>query len=291
MTPGLLAMLAAMCLTGGVVLLVAGVRPAPVRPGGAPRGLAGWWARVTGRPAGSAGRRRDVVWLVVVAVTIVAFVVTRWVVVLALVPAVAVVGPKLLGQAPPTDIPLLEALDRWVRQIAAILPQGRDVATAVRISRTKAPELIAEEVGRLVTRLNGRTDPAEAFQRMADELDNAEADAVLASLALATRRPRGAAATMAAIADNLQDRLKVVRAIEAERAKPRQTARLVTIISGGMLILALVFARSFLQPLATPAGQVIVVVAAVMYVGSLWWMQKMTAPRHRGRIMVRRQRS
>lgn len=289
MNPGLTSMLAAMAGVGGIFLLIAGLRKSPVRPGqSGPRPAGGWWARATRRPAGEAGRRRDLAWAVIGAVTILVFVVTRWAVVLLLVPALAAIGPKLIGKAPPTDIPLLEALDRWVRQIATILPQGRDVTTAVRISRYKAPELIAEEVGRLVTRLAGRMDPEEAFQKMADELDNAEADAVLMALSVATRRPRGASTTLTAIADTIQERLKIVRAIEAERAKPRQTARLVTVISAGMLGLLFVFARSFLAPLSTPMGQMIVVAAAALYVGSLWWMQRMTVPRHRARIMVRR---
>lgn len=281
-------MVAVMALSGAVVLLVAGVRKSPVRPGQAAVSLSMRWSRLTRRPPGAQGRRRDLTWVLMVVAGIAGFIVTRWVVVLFLVPALVAIGPKLLGKAPVTDIPLLEALDRWVRQIATILPQGRDVVTAVRVSRDKAPALIAEEVGHLVTRLDGRMDPSEAFQKMADDLDNAEADAVLASLFLATRRPRGASANMVAIADTIQDRLKVVRAIEAERAKPRQTAKSVTIVSAVLLVLALVFARSFLQPLSSPAGQVVVVAASALYVGSLWWMQRMTVPRHRTRIMVGR---
>ncbi|MFT8223043.1 hypothetical protein ACMYMU_23100, partial [Salmonella enterica subsp. enterica serovar Enteritidis] len=62
-------------------------------------------------------------------VGVVLFVLTGWVAALALGPIIVLLAPTLLGAAPPTDIPLMEALDRWVRQIAAVLPQGRDIIT------------------------------------------------------------------------------------------------------------------------------------------------------------------
>ena len=52
---------------------------------------------------------------------------------------------------------------------------------------------------------------------------------------LATTRTEGIRDNLLSIADSVQERLRAVRAVENERAKPRQTARLVTIISA-MLI-------------------------------------------------------
>ena len=196
----------------------------------------------------------------------------------------------MLGAAPPTDIPLMEALDRWVRQVAAVLPQGRDIITAVRISRPRAPKMIAESVDQLVSRLDGRMEPREAFQRMADKLDSAEADAVLASLALAATHPRGASTTLKAIAGNIQQRLKVLRQVEAERSKPRNSVRQITLVTIAMFGALLVIGRAFLAPLATPPGQILVAVAVVMYVTALVQMYRMARPRHRTRIMVRRSR-
>jgi Flp pilus assembly protein TadB len=225
-----------------------------------------------------------------VLVGVVLFVLTGWVAALALGPIIVLLAPTLLGAAPPTDIPLMEALDRWVRQVAAVLPQGRDIITAVRISRPRAPKLIAGSVDQLVSRLDGRMEPREAFQRMADELDSAEADAVLASLALAATHPRGASTTLKAIAGNIQQRLKVLRQVEAERSKPRNSVRQITLVTIAMFGGLLVIGRSFLAPLATPPGQVLVAVAVVMYVIALVQMYRMARPRRRTRIMVRRTR-
>ncbi|MCP2378849.1 type II secretion system F family protein [Cutibacterium modestum] len=277
------ALTSALIMAGlGLILAIDGLVPAPPRPG-APLSPAQRWARLTHRPTGAAGRRRDLRWGLAVLVGIVLFVLTDWVAALAL-------GPTLLGAAPPTDIPLMEALDRWVRQVAAVLPQGRDIITAVRISRPRAPKLIAGSVDQLVSRLDGRMEPREAFQRMADELDSSEADAVLASLALAATHPRGASVTLKAIAGTIQQRLKVLRQVEAERSKPRNAVRQITLVTIAMFGVLLVVGRSFLAPLATPPGQVLVTAAVVMYVTALVQMYRMARPRRRTRIMVRRTR-
>lgn len=186
------ALTSALIVTGlGLIVIIDGLVPSTPRPGAA-LSPAQRWARLTHRPTGAAGRRRDLRWGLAVLVGVVLFVLTGWVAALALGPIIVLLAPTLLGAAPPNDIPLMEALDRWVRQVAAVLPQGRDIITAVRISRPRAPKLIAGSVDQLVSRLDGRMEPREAFQRMADELDSAEADAVLASLALAATHPRGA---------------------------------------------------------------------------------------------------
>lgn len=284
------ALTSALIVTGlGLIMAINGLIPATPKPG-TTLTLSQRWARATHRPAGAAGRRRDLRWALAGLVGIVLFVLTGWVAALALGPITVLLAPTLLGAAPPTDIPLMEALDRWVRQIAAVLPQGRDVITAVRISRPRAPKLIAGSVDQVVSRLDGRMDPREAFQRMADELDSAEADAVLASLALAATHPRGASVTLTAIAGSIQERLKVLRQVEAERSKPRNSVRQITLVTIAMFGGLLVIGRSFLAPLATPPGQVLVAVAVVMYVIALVQMYRMARPRRRTRIMVRRTR-
>ena len=56
----------------------------------------------------------------------------------------------------PRDVALLEALDRWVRSLAATLATGRSVTDALRVSRRTAPPLLADEVDlRLRTRAVG----------------------------------------------------------------------------------------------------------------------------------------
>jgi len=91
--------------------------------------------------------------------------------------------------------------------------------------------------------------------------------------------------TLAALADSIQERLKVMREIEAERAKPRYVVRQVTLITVVVLGAALVFGRDFFRPYGTPTGQAVLIALVALYAGSLLQLKRMTIPRHRARIL------
>lgn len=60
--------------------------------------------------------------------------------VMVVVVPLAVVGLPMLLSAPANrDIEMLEALDRWVRGLAATLPAGRSITDAIRVSVPERP--------------------------------------------------------------------------------------------------------------------------------------------------------
>lgn len=212
--------------------------------------------------------------------------VTGMTVMVLVVPVAAVGLPLLLGAPTNRDLDLLQALDRWIRGLAAMLPTGRSVTDAIRLSERQAPELLAGPLRLLVARLDDRWTSGEALRAMADELDSADADAVLAALSLAADRGgTGATATLHALADSIQDRLKAQREIETERAKPRIVVRQVTLITVSVLAVALLFGRDFFAPYGTPVGQVILLTLLSLYVIALVILRRMTMPRRRERIL------
>ena len=78
-------------------------------------------------------------------------------------PVLALGLPYLLAVPKPRDVELLEALDRWVRSLAATLATGKSITDAIRMSRRTAPPLLAEEIGVLVARLNNRWETQDAL--------------------------------------------------------------------------------------------------------------------------------
>lgn len=285
----LVALLSGMAFAGAAVFLVTGLKKVPVAPATRKQRItpAQAWARYTRRPAGKAGRQRDLRLLAGLAAGVAIFVFTGWLIAIPLVPAVMFLLPILFGRAPRSDIALLEALDRWVRTLATTLPGGRSVTQALRSSRAIAPPLLAEEVGELVDRLNWGWDPQEALQQFADRLDSPDDDAVVASLKLAITHTEGISANLLSIADSLQERLRALRQIENERDRPRQTARIVTVISALMIASTALFGRGYFAPYNSPLGQLIVAGLAVAYVGSLILLYRMAMPRRRERILIR----
>ena len=280
MTAVLASLLGAL-LIGGVLLVIAGFRPREARPARRPASGSRAGARV-GALVRIHGLR-----LAIGVVAGVAFAAVTGMSVMVVVVPLAVVGLPMLLSAPANrDIEMLEALDRWVRGLAATLPTGRSITDAIRVSVRNAPALLIAPLGLLVARLDERWTAPEALRAMADELDSPDADAVLAALALAAERGgTGATATLHALADSIQDRLKARREIETERAKPRIVVRQVTLVTVAVLALALVFGREFFAPYGTPLGQAILLSLLALYVASLVMLRRMTTPRRRDRIL------
>ena len=203
-----------------------------------------------------------------------------------LVPALGLAVPTLLGRVDDAALELLQSLDRWVRELLAVLPTGRSVGDAVRLSVRQAPARLSGSLGLLVERLDNRWSLDKALLAMADELDSADADAVIAALSLATRRGgTGIEVTLSALADSMQERLRALREIEAERTKPWLAVRQVSVIMLVVLTAALIFSGGFFAPYGSAAGQVILALLASAYVGTLALLRRLAVPRGRQRIL------
>lgn len=288
MTGAAAAVAAGLLLTGGLLAIIVGVRRTAPRPKArSTTTIAELWARATRRPPGVRGRRRDLTLLASVLTGFLVAALTGWVVALVVVPLLALGLPYLLVVPKPRDVALLEALDRWVRSLAATLATGRSVTDAIRVSRRTAPPLLADEIGTLVIRLNNRWETDHALRRFADDLDSADADAVIAALILAARRgANGASLTLQALADSLQAQLRSRRVIEVERSKPYVVVRQVTVISLVTLAGVYLLSPDFFAPYRTPLGQVILAVLLVLYLGSLIAMRRRAQQPPRPRILL-----
>ena len=287
MTGAAAAVAAGLLLTGGLLAVVLGVRRTEPRPARPVRSATEVWARLTRRPPGVGGRRRDLALLASLLAGFLVAAVTGWVVALAVAPLLALGLPYLLVVPKPRDVELMEALDRWVRSLAATLATGKSVPDAIRASRRTGPRLIADEIGTLVLRLNNRWDTDDALRRFADDLDSADADGVVAALMLAARRgANGASLTLQALADSLQAQLKARRVIEVERSKPYVVVRQVTVISLVTLAGVFLLAPGFFGPYRTPLGQVILAALLVLYLASLILMRRKAQQTPRARILV-----
>jgi tight adherence protein B len=284
---GMLAVTAGLLITGGLLGIGSGLGRRPLAASRRTESVAELWARVSRRPTGSRGRRRDVILLLSLITGCTAAMLTGWLILIVVLPLLALGLPYLLILPKPRDIELLEALDRWVRSLAATLATGKSITDAIRISRRTAPPLLADEINLLVTRLNNRWETRDALMRFADAIDSPDADGVLAALILASSRgANGASVTLQALADSIQTQLKGRRAIEVERSKPYVVVRQVTVISLSTLALVFAFSPSFFAPYRTPLGQVLLSVLLIIYIASLLLMRRKARQPDRPRILV-----
>jgi tight adherence protein B len=283
----ILAITAGLLIIGGLLGIVYGlrrqIRPASQRT----ESIQQWWARVTRRQQGSRGRQRDLILLLSMIIGCLIAMLTGWLILIVVLPLLALGLPYLLILPKPRDIQLLEALDRWVRSLAATLGTGKSITDAIRISRRTAPPLLAHEVSLLVTRLNNRWETRDALMRFADAIDSPDADGVVAALILASSRgANGASVTLQALADSIQAQLKGRRVIEVERSKPYVVVRQVTVISLSTFVLVFLLSPDFFAPYRTPLGQALLSALLIIYFASLLLMRRKAHQPDRPRILV-----
>lgn len=232
------------------------------------------------------GRRRLIELLAGAGIGLVIAAFTGWWLLAILLPGAGLALRILLSAPPNRELELLLAIDRWLRTLGSLILTGRSISDAIRISIGQAPSLLIPSLRMLVARIDDRWTIDQALTAMAEEFDSPDADAVLAALSLAAQRGgTGAGVTIAALADNLSDRIKALREIDTERAKPRFVVRQVTLITVVVLGLAIAFSGEFFTPFASPTGQLVLAILTASYFGSLIFLRQLTVPRTRHRIL------
>ena len=267
--------LAGAMVVGGLIALVVGLRPSPVvdRP-----------ARP--RTVRKLTKQTRILLLGGVAAGVVAFLVTGWVLALIVVPVAFVGLPVLLSSSSAAQrIERLEAMEEWTRSLSGVLTVGVGLEQALVATLRSTPAAISPEVTRLVARLRARWNTEDALRAFADELDDATGDLVAANLILgARRRGAGLASVLEGLAESVAADVRARRQVEADRAKPRATARWVTLISVGVLVI-LAVSGTYVEPYQSPLGQVILVALLAMYVATLVWMKRMAIGRATPRFL------
>ncbi len=268
MTPLLAGLFGALIVTGltGALWALQARPETPVEP--RPSALA---RRLTGL-----SRRQRIDLVASILIGGLAAAVTGWLVLVLVIPSAWLGLPYLLS-APPTAqrIRRVEAMEEWTRALAGVLGAGIGMEQALTATLRSVPDPIRPEVTQLVARLRARWDTETALRAFADDLDDVTGDLVAANLILAARRRnRSLASALHGVAESVSEDVAARRRVEAGRAKPRGTARMVSAFSLGVLVV-LAFTGDYVAPYGTALGQVILVVLLVAYAGGLLWMRKM----------------
>ena len=274
--------LAGALIVAGVIGLILGLRPAPVRQ---KRPAARRMRRL-----GELDRTTRMLLLGGIAGGVVAWLVTGWVLAIVAVPVAAVGLPMLLSSGSAASrIARLEAMEEWTRSLSGVLTVGVGLEQALVATLRSTPAAVAPEVTRLVARLRARWGTEDALRAFADELDDSTGDLIAANLILgARRRGAGLASVLEGLAESVAADVRARRQVEADRAKPRATARWVTLISAGVLVI-LAVSGPYVAPYRSPLGQVILVGLLSAYVATLIWMKRMAMGRNLPRFLDRPQ--
>ena len=262
------------CLATFVVSLI----PAPVPEPGPTR---------SGRSVRALSSRTRLMLLGGLGSGLLAWWITGWVLAVVIVPAAVVGLPALVTASDAkAQIARLEAMEEWTRSLAGVLTVGLGLEAALLASLRSTPKAIEPEVNRLTSRLRSRWRTEDALRAFADELDDATGDLIAANLILAARkRGSGLASVLEGLAESVAEDVRSRRQVEADRAKPRATARWVTIISVTVLTVLSV-ASNYTANYASPLGQAVLALLLASYVAILVWMKRMAAGKDWPRILT-----
>lgn len=217
---------------------------------------------------------------------VIAWLVTGWMLAVIAVPIATVGLPMLLSAGSAASrIQRLEAMEEWTRSLSGVLTVGVGLEQALVATLRSTPAAITPEVTRLVARLRARWVTEDALRAFADELDDSTGDLIAANLILgARRRGAGLSSVLEGLAESVAADVRARRQVEADRAKPRATARWVTLISAGVLVI-LAVSGSYVAPYKSPFGQVILISLLSAYVSTLVWMKRMAVGRNLPRFL------
>jgi Flp pilus assembly protein TadB len=279
MTP-LVAGCSGAALVGGVFLSVLGLTPVRdvARPAAARRRHSAVLAVALGDGLPEPTRRRRRILLgASFAIGVALWLTTDWALAVLLLPLLTVGVPMLLRPPSATDVDRLTALEQWTRGMSGVLTVGSGIEHAIVASLGSTPDAIVPFVRTLVARLNARWPTETALRAFAEDLDDATGDLVVAALILGSqRRGPGLAAVLDDLAATVAEEVRIRRGIEADRAKPRTTARWVTVLTLGVLAV-LALDTSYIAPYKTPLGQLVLLTFLALYAGCLLWIRQMTA--------------
>jgi Flp pilus assembly protein TadB len=261
----------------GALLIVAGISGRRILPSGRSRST-GTGERVVRRIA------------VASAAGLAAMAVSGWMVAAILAAAVAWAAPAWLRShgRHRREIEMVEAIASWAEMLRDTMAGAAGLEQAIGATGPIAPRPLASAVTRLAARLD--FEPlTDALRRFADDVSHPTCDFVVAALVIAAdKQARDLSPLLSQLAECARDEARLRTRIWIDRAKTRTS---VAVIAGCVLLFAaalLVVSRRYLAPYGTVTGQVVLVVIAVLFVGSFIAMDRMGRIANPDRFISRR---
>lgn len=182
---------------------------------------------------------------------------------------------------------IVEAIAAWTEMLRDAVASGRGVQEAVAITAPLAPAALRQATLSLRARCM-RGPLAPALRAFADEVGDPMADLVVATLTLAaTREVRELSDLLGALARTTRQRAALRLAAEAGRAGMRTTARAIAGLTVALLVGLVVLQPAYLEPYATPAGQIVAAAAAGWFALGFWGLSRLGRPAPARRLRLR----
>ncbi|MFC4033631.1 type II secretion system F family protein [Streptomyces polygonati] len=266
---------------GGIALFVVamyGWAPKPAKPGQGHTDRAAELARFLSQR----GSLAAVAGLVVLGLT-------RWIVLGAATAVLVFSWNKLFGGAAEERAAMkhIEALAGWTESLRDTIAGAVGLEQAIPASARAAAPALRPHLASLVDRLRSRTPLPEALQHLADEINDASADVIIAALILNARlRGPGLRDVLGALAKSAREEVDMRQRVLAQRASTRRSVQIVVVVSVGFVLGLAIFNRGFVEPYGTAVGQLVLAVVCGLFAAGFWWLRNLAKIETPDRFLV-----
>ncbi|KPI16573.1 Type II secretion system F domain-containing protein [Actinobacteria bacterium OK074] len=267
---------------GGLALLVLAIRGLPVRPEHEKRQASERLSELV-RFAGQRGS-------IAAGVGIAVLLLTRWMVAGLAAGILVFFWDKLFGGAAEERAAMrrVEALASWTESLRDTIAGAVGLEQAIPASARAAAPVLRPHLDALVDRLRARTPLPDALQVLADEINDASADIIVAALILNARlRGPGLRQVLGALAKSAREEVDMRQRVMAQRASTRRSVQIVVAVSVAFVLGLSIFNREFVKPYGTAVGQLVLACVCGLFALGFWWLRKLSTIETPERFLVR----
>ncbi|MGW0361903.1 type II secretion system F family protein [Streptomyces sp. NPDC002990] len=280
--PVLYALVCGLVVGGGIALLTAALRGLPVK---AEHEKANSRERLA-ELARFAGRRGSLA----VGMALVILLLTRWAVAGIATGVLVFFWDRLFGGAAEERAAMrrVEALAAWTEALRDTIAGAVGLEQAIPASARAAAPALRPHLETLVDRLRARMPLPDALQHLADEIDDASADIIVAALILNARlRGPGLRQVLGALAKSAREEVDMRQRVMAQRSSTRRSVQIVVGVSVAFVLGLSIFNREFVSPYSTPVGQAVLACVCGLFALGFWWLRKLSTIETPERFLVR----
>ncbi|MEU1120748.1 MULTISPECIES: type II secretion system F family protein [unclassified Streptomyces] len=267
---------------GGLALLAVAIRGLPAKPAHEKQRAserASELVRFVGRRGSAA-----------IGVGLVVLLLTRWAVAGLASGILVFFWDKLFGGAAEerAQMKRVEALAAWTESLRDTIAGAVGLEQAIPASARASAPVLRPHLDALVDRLRARTPLPEALQILADEIDDASADIIVAALILnAKLRGPGLRQVLGALAKSAREEVDMRQRVMAQRASTRRSVQIVVAVSIAFVLGLSIFNREFVEPYGTPLGQAMLALVCALFALGFWWLRKLSTVETPDRFLVK----
>lgn len=180
----------------------------------------------------------------------------------------------------------LEALAVWTESLRDTIAGAVGLEQAIPSSVEATPSVLKPTLNLLVDRLRIREPLPDALLAFATDLDDPSADTVVAALVLNARlRGPGLRDVLTALATSTREELDMRRRVEASRRSVRRSVRLILAIVLSVAGAMVLFNGTYVASYDGVAGQLVLLLVALLFLSGLLWLRKLARPSQVERIL------